>query len=67
MTALGGAGVIDAHWLSFRVYFSWTSHASPRRSQAANGTGMAPVDVIEIGDRRAVGRDGVADEGGWSS
>jgi hypothetical protein len=48
--------VIDPHWLSFRVYFSWTSHTSPRRSQAANGTGMATVDVIEIGDRRAVRR-----------
>jgi hypothetical protein len=55
--------VIDPHWVSFRVYFSWTSHASARRSQAANGTGMAPVDVIEIGDRRAIDRDGIADEG----
>jgi hypothetical protein len=55
--------VIDPHWLPFRVYFSWTSHASPRRSQAANGTGMAPVDVMEIGDHRAIGRDGIADEG----
>jgi hypothetical protein len=55
--------VIDPHWVSFRVYFSWTSYASPKRSQAANDTGMAPVDVIEIGDDRAVGRGGIAGEG----